>query len=69
MPTGKVKWFNTKKGYGFIRDDEGNDVFVHYTAIESEKHFKMLNDGVNVEYNLREDDKEKKAEFVRIIEK
>lgn len=68
MPIGKVKWFDAKKGYGFILDDEGNDIFVHYTAIESKKHFKMLDDGVDVEYDLREDDKGKKAESVRVIE-
>lgn len=68
MPIGKIKWYNIKKGYGFILDDDGDDVFVHYTAIESKEHLKTLNDGEYVEYRLRVDDKGKKAEYVRVIE-
>ena len=47
--TGKVKWFNTKKGYGFITNENGEDVFVHYSAINMEG-FKTLVNGVNVTY-------------------
>ena len=53
MPTGKVKWFDPKKGYGFIIGDEGQDVFVHYTAIIGEG-FKALKDGETVDYELTE---------------
>jgi CspA family cold shock protein len=47
--TGKVKWFNNKKGYGFITNESGEDVFVHYSGINMEG-FKTLADGVNVTY-------------------
>lgn len=49
MPTGTVKWFDTKKGFGFILNAEGKDVFVHYTSIEGEG-FRSLKDGEQVEY-------------------
>jgi len=51
MPRGKVKWFNEKKGYGFIAQDSGGDVFVHYSAIESEG-FKTLREGQEVEFEV-----------------
>ena len=56
MPTGQVKWFDPKKGYGFIVGDEGQDVFVHYTAIEGEG-FRYLRDREVVEYELIQEDK------------
>ena len=49
MPTGTVKWFDTKKGFGFIVNAEGKDVFVHYTSIEGDG-FRSLKDGEQVEY-------------------
>jgi len=49
MPRGKVKWFNEKKGYGFITPDDGPDIFVHYSAISGEG-FKTLVEGDEVEY-------------------
>lgn len=54
--TGKVKWFNNQKGYGFITNEKGHDVFVHYSGIKSEKKFKMLNDGDNVSFDVEIDE-------------
>ena len=56
MPTGKVKWFDPKKGYGFIVGEEGQDVFVHYTSIAGEG-FRALKDGETVSYELASGDK------------
>ena len=51
MPTGTVKWFNNSKGYGFIARDDGNDVFVHQTAIEGEG-FRSLEEGQKVRFEV-----------------
>ena len=51
MNKGTVKWFNNQKGYGFISDEEGNDVFVHYTGLNMEG-FKTLEEGQAVEYEV-----------------
>ncbi len=56
MPTGKVKWFDPKKGYGFIVGDEEQDVFVHYTSITGDG-FRALRDGETVDYELVKGDK------------
>ena len=63
MPTGKVKWFDPKKGYGFIIGDEGQDVFVHYTSINGEG-FRALKDGETVSYELVKGEKGHQARNV-----
>ena len=60
MPTGKVKWFNESKGFGFIEQDSGEDVFVHYSAIKGDG-FKTLTEGQSVEFELTQDAKGTKA--------
>jgi len=51
MAKGRVKWFNDKKGYGFIKQDDGDDVFVHYSAIDMDG-FKTLYEGQEVEFEV-----------------
>lgn len=51
MSKGTVKWFNNQKGYGFISDEQGNDVFVHYTGLNMEG-FKSLDEGAQVEFDV-----------------
>ena len=63
MPNGTVKWFNDKKGFGFISQEDGDDVFVHHTSIQSEG-FKTLAEGDKVEFELVEDQKGFKASNV-----
>ncbi len=66
MPTGTVKWFNDKKGFGFISIEGGEEIFVHHTAIESEG-FRTLEEGDNVEFEIVKGDKGNKAEKVTRI--
>ncbi len=56
MATGKVKWFNNSKGYGFIEQEGGGDVFVHYTAIQGDG-FKTLNEGQLVQFDIVQGEK------------
>lgn len=53
MNTGKVKWFNAEKGFGFIESSEGQDVFVHFSAIQTEG-FKTLEEGQDVTFEIVE---------------
>lgn len=66
MKTGKVKWFNAEKGYGFITDEDGKDVFVHYSSINVDG-FKTLEEGQTVTYTLIESDRGKQANDVTIV--
>jgi cold shock protein len=63
---GTVKWFSNEKGYGFITLDEGDDVFVHYTEIQSDG-YKSLADGQRVEFEIVEGRKGKQASNVKPI--
>ena len=63
MPEGTVKWFNDQKGYGFIIQDDGPDVFVHHSAIEGEG-FKTLAENDRVRFEITQGDKGLKAEKV-----
>ena len=66
--TGKVKWFDNKKGYGFIISEEGKEVFVHFTGIVKEG-FKALNEVQNVEFELSDGDKGVQAVNVVVVAK
>lgn len=66
MATGTVKWFNDTKGYGFIAQDEGPDVFVHQTAIEMSGH-RTLTENQKVEFDIQQGPKGPQASNVRGI--
>ena len=67
MATGKVKWFNDQKGYGFIAREDGDDVFVHFSAIEG-SGFRSLMEGDRVEFSVEQGDKGPAAAHVRRIQ-
>ena len=64
--TGTVKWFNAGKGYGFISREAGEDVFVHYSAIE-EEGFRSLDEGQQVEFSVEQGPKGLQATHVRTL--
>ena len=66
MAKGQVKWFNEKKGFGFISRDDGNDVFVHFSAIQREG-FKTLFEGDEVEFEVTKGPKGDQATNVRVV--
>jgi CspA family cold shock protein len=66
MTKGKVKWFNGRKGFGFIQVEDGKDVFVHHSAIQSEG-FKSLSEGDEVEFEISEGPKGPQAANVKVI--
>ncbi|CAH1228316.1 cold-shock protein [Paenibacillus sp. LjRoot153] len=63
MATGTVKWFNAEKGFGFIEVEGGNDVFVHFSAIQGEG-FKTLDEGQSVEFSVVQGNRGPQAENV-----
>ena len=71
MPTGTVKWFNSRKGFGFITPDEGEkDVFVHYSAIKVEDNeFAVINENDKVTFEVNQGEKGLEAKDVVVTEK
>lgn len=65
MNKGTVKWFNNQKGFGFITGEDGNDVFVHYSGIDTEG-FKTLEEGATVEYEVVDGTKGPQAVHVTV---
>lgn len=63
---GTVKWFNAEKGYGFIKDEEGKDIFVHFSSINSDG-YKTLEEGQKVTYDLVESDRGPQAKNVTVV--
>lgn len=68
MHQGKVKWFNIEKGYGFIEYNDGDDVFVHFTGIQSDG-FRTLEEGQNVSFEIIEGNRGPQAANVLLISK
>ncbi len=66
MAQGKVKWFNDAKGFGFIEGDSGEDVFVHYSEIQTDG-YRSLKEGQSVEFELAKADKGWRATGVRSV--
>ena len=66
MSKGTVKWFNDQKGYGFISDEEGNDVFVQFSGLNMEG-FKTLKEGAEVEYEVTDGAKGPQAVNVTVV--
>ncbi len=67
MARGQVKWFSEKKGYGFITREDGDDIFVHFSAINKEG-FRTLHEGDEVEFEISEGEKGLQATDVKVLE-
>lgn len=67
MYNGKVKWFNNQKGYGFLTMDDGIDVFVHYTGINTAEKFKSLTEGETVVFDVIDTEKGRQAINVTVV--
>ena len=67
MSKGKVKWFNNQKGYGFISDEGGEDVFVHFSGLNMDG-FKTLSEGAKIKYEIIESGKGAQAVNVNVIQ-
>jgi CspA family cold shock protein len=65
--TGTVRWFNATKGYGFIEQEDGEDLFVHYSAIQSEGGYRTLNEGQRVEFTIEQGPKGLRAANVSTV--
>ncbi len=66
MATGTVKWFNAEKGYGFISREDGDDVFVHFSAIQG-TGYRSLDEGQKVEFDVAPGRKGEEAQNVRMV--
>ena len=66
MAVGNVKWFNEAKGFGFIQQESGEDVFVHYSAISGEG-YRSLTEGADVEFEVNDGPKGPQASKVRVV--
>ncbi len=66
MPLGRVKWFSDEKGFGFIEQEDGKDVFVHHTALMMDG-FRSLAEGQEVEFDLEDSDRGPRATNVRSV--
>ena len=67
MAVGKVKWFNSEKGFGFITSEEGKDIFVHFSAIQADG-YKTLEEGQTVTYDVVESDRGQQANNVTVVD-
>lgn len=65
---GTVKWFNSQKGFGFLTSEDGTDYFVHYSGIVTDKKFKNLVEGENVEFSVIDGEKGKQAVDVVVVD-